>query len=154
MGHVIEKATGRFRGSVSVSKFSAATHLINPDVSAVATQAPTGHWQPTVEGKYFVRDGGATGDVVDPVTEMDAGQKATVDAAEATADTNANRAEAIEVQEGTGRPDSILIRGDENDYNKRINWLTNRVVQLQNTVAAMLVTISSCNSKTSSLLRS
>lgn len=114
MASVLHKTTSPpdYRQSVHTPDFPDGSWFINPDISAVVS-VPT---------KYWV--------LADPVTEMDAGQKAAVDAAEAAALTAANRTEAIDPTTDVTGP-GVHTRAMIELHNKRINFAINRIVELQ-----------------------
>lgn len=109
-----------YRESVNTPDYDPTDWFINPDVSAVAA----------VEQKYWKRP------LTDPVAEMTQGEKDAVDAALASAATNNNRSfPLVEVSAVTG--EGVRLRALIELFNKRDNYLTNRIAELQSAMAAM-----------------
>ncbi len=118
MARLLNRTTLRYIPRGNTPDFPVVDWVINPDMSAVDG----------FPSKYWV----LTGDVVSLMTPA---QQASVDTAEAIAQTIANRAlEAAVVDIKSG----IRIRAEIATRNKRDNYLTNRIIELQNRVQAMI----------------
>lgn len=120
MADVLNRTTKVHQQSVNTPDFPTAAWIINPDLSAVVG----------FESKYWT----ITGDVV---TLMSVSERAAVDTAEAAALTTSNRSGAVASVDqisGLGVEHRALIQL----LNKRDNFNTNRIVELQNRVQAML----------------
>lgn len=110
-----------YRLSVNTPDFDPAEWFINPDVSAVSA----------VPKKYWARP------LTDPVTEMTQPEKDAVDAAILAAELVAKRSEATapaSSRDGEGIRTRALIE----NANQRINYLTLRVIQIENALAAIM----------------
>ncbi len=119
MAAVLNRTTKEYRPSANTPDFPVAEWIINPDLTAVAGQPI----------KYWI----ITGDVV---TLASPAQQAVIDTAIATQRRNANRDQA------SGAADDPAAVGMQNRsiievFNQRDNFLTNRIVQLQDAMDAM-----------------
>lgn len=110
-----------YRESIHTPDFPSAEWFINPDISAVVS-VPHKHWARPL---------------TDPVTEMNQAEKDAVDAAEQTAETLANRTAAQAIADSTDDA-GMRIRALIELFNKRDNYIINRLIELQNRVQAML----------------
>lgn len=122
MANVLHKTAdpADYRQSVDTSQFPPADWLINPDVSQVIG----------VPSKYWARP------LTDPVTEMDQAAKDAVDIAAAAVITMGNRVfvtDETTAVEGEG----VRVRALIELFNKRDNYLVNRIAELQAALDAM-----------------
>ena len=106
-----------FHRQIDPANFPDPPYLINPDLTAVAGH-PRRYWKI----------------VGDDVLLMDAGEQAAVDAAMQTADTAEWRQLADDLPD---EPDRIDVRALIELFNKRDNYLVNRIEQLQQTFDAI-----------------
>lgn len=112
-----------FRVSANTPDYPTAEWLINP--------AGFGSLYGIVDPKYWKLTAGG-----DDIEEMSQAEKDAVDAAEAAAITAANRAApvaAVDAVDGDG----VRIRALIELFNKRDNYLTNRIVELQEDLQAI-----------------
>lgn len=125
MADVIHRTTLEFRGSVHTPDFPEPAWKHNPNMTAVAA-VPSRYWKapPSWDGD------------VGPV-EMTQGEKDTVDAAEAAARLATNRAEAAAVPDDTVTSLGWESRALIELLNKRDNFLTNRLIEIQDTLVAI-----------------
>lgn len=123
MANVLNKTADPvdYRTSVNTPDYPTADWFIDPDVSAVAA-VPT---------KYWARP------LTDPVTEMTQPEKDAVDAAEAAALTNQNRADAVANVDNTEESVGWELRELIELFNKRDNYIVNRMVEIQDTLVAI-----------------
>lgn len=121
MATVLNRTTTELRQSVNTANFSDTDWIINPDLSNV-------YGTPT---KYWI----ITGDVV---TLMTAPQMAVVDATEAAAEILSHREGASTEPDEVDDYENVRVRGLIELLNKRDNYLTNRIIELQERVQAML----------------
>ena len=123
MANVLHKTADPtdYRLSVNTPNFPSDTWFISPDVSAVAA----------VEQKYWARP------LTDPVTEMDQPAKDAVDAAEVAATVADARDGAKSPIAESNTPEGIELRELIELFNKRDNYLINRLVELQDALDAM-----------------
>ncbi len=119
MATVVNRATKELRTSVNTPDFNPIDWIINPDLSGVAG-VPSKYWN-------------IVGDIV---SEMSQGEKDAVNAAEAAALTASNRAGAIAT---TTESDDLGIQLRElvELFNKRDNYLANRIIELQDALDAV-----------------
>jgi hypothetical protein len=92
MASVLNKTSGQYLTSVHTPDYPTADWFINPDISAVQS-VPTKYW----------RIG------INPVQEMDAGEKAAVDAAQASAAKTSAKSSADSAIDGNGGYDLRAI---------------------------------------------
>ena len=124
MSHVVHRTTREHRARANTPDFPVGTWIISPDLSAVAGFAT----------KYWI----ITGDVV---TLMDQAARDAVDVAEAAASLTDARNTAHGPIGTADEAEGIRLRALIELLNKRDNFLTNRVIELQNRVQAMLNSI-------------
>ncbi len=119
MANILHRTTLEHRISVNTPEYPDPPWLEAPDLSAVEG----------VDQKYWKISG-------DVVSEMSAAEKTVVDDAEAAAIINDNRTVAIAVPDDS---DSVGVRVREliEVFNKRDNYLVNRIVELHGAMAAM-----------------
>lgn len=117
MANVLNRTTKEYRVSVNTPDFPPAQWIINPDVSLVAGN-PTKYWK-------------ITGDIV---TLMNAAEQQAVDDAETAALLADAQADATALPDD---PLSVDVRALILNANKRTNWLTNRVEELQAAIVAI-----------------
>lgn len=129
MANVIHRTTLEFRGSVHTPNFPEPTWKHSPDMTAVGA-IPSKYWKAPV-------DWDAVG--AGPV-EMTQGEKDAVDSAEAEALVTANRAHATSDVDDTQGVVGWELRALIELLNKRDNYLTNRVGELQDDLQAIRVT--------------
>jgi len=123
MSDVLHRITKEFRRSVNDPDFPTAQWVLDPQIAGGPFR--TGG----VPTKYI----NIAGDVV---TEMSVAEKAVVDAAEAAALTQSNRDVPIaETTEVTAN--GVEVRALIELLNKRDNFNTNRIIELQDTLTAM-----------------
>lgn len=108
-----------YRPIANTPDFPTADWFINPDISAVAG----------VDQKYWNLD--------NPTTEMDAAAKAVVDAAQQAAQVTSSH-EELTIPVNGSLPEGVDIRALIQLANRRDNFLTNRMIELQDRVQAML----------------
>lgn len=125
MADVIHRTTLEFRGSVHTPDFPEPTWKHNPNMTGVVG-VPSIYWKapPTWIGD------------VGPV-EMTQGEKDAVDAAEAAALVTANRAVAVAAPDDTQEPIGWETRALIELLNKRDNYLTNRIEEVQEDLQAI-----------------
>jgi len=123
MANYLHRTTKELLNSVSPNDLPEpeANYVVNPDLSAV-TGEPNRYWK-------------ITGDVV---TLMDAGEQAAVDSAISSAETLDRRNDAEAEPDITQDFENVRVRALIELLNKRDNYLTNRIIELQNRVQAML----------------
>lgn len=122
MASVLNRTTKEFRGSVNTPDFSTVDWIINPDLSAVTGQP----------NKYWIIDPPGS----DTVRLATAPEQAVIDAAIDSATTTSNRNGAVAIADdpqSVGMQNRSLIEV----FNQRDNFLTNRIVQLQDAMDAM-----------------
>lgn len=122
MASVLNRTTKEFRGSVNTPDFPVADWIINPDLSAVTGQP----------NKYWIIDPVGS----DTVRLATPAEQAVIDAAIDSATTTSNRDGAVAIADdpqSVGMQNRSLIEV----FNQRDNFLTNRIVQLQDAMDAM-----------------
>ena len=122
MPNVLHRTTFEYRSSVDLSELPepVGNYVVGPDLGPVAGE-PSRYWI-------------LTGDVL---SVMDAGAKAVVDAAIAAALVTANRTTVKATVDATDAL-AVEVRALIHLFNKRDNFNTNRIVELQDRVQAML----------------
>ena len=119
MANVLNRSTKQYLTSVSTPDYPVGAWIINPDMSAVVGE-PSKYW--TITG--------------DDVTLKSPAEQAVVDAALDAQKTQADRGEVIATPDNTDAL-GTQIRALIQLTNKRDNYLTNRIIELQNRVQAM-----------------
>lgn len=141
MADVLNRTTKQYLKSVNTPDFPVIDWIINPDLSGVLPQEP--------QSKYW----NIAGDVV---TEMTPAEKAAVDAAEVAAAVSANRAAAISALTTPAEGSTQLVEGIQlreliELFNKRDNFLVNRIVEIQNALLTVESTGGNANNRLNTL---
>ena len=113
--------------SVSPANFNPADYIVNPP--GLITLLTGG-----VPGKYWKFNPGIT-----DILEMTQGEKDAVDAAEATAITQGNRDQAVALP-ALVDAEGVHVRALIELFNKRDNYLVNRIVEIQDGLLAAKAT--------------
>ena len=123
MANVLNKTAdpADYRTSVNDPEYPTVDWFHNPDLSAVVG----------VPRQYWARP------LTDPVTEMTQGEKDAVDAADAAARVTRNRADAVAAPDNTEQAIGWETRALIELLNKRDNFLTTRIIELQDALIAM-----------------
>lgn len=125
MADVIHRTTLEFRRSVSTPDFPEPTWKHNPNMSGVDG----------VEQKYWKAPPTWVGDV-GPL-EMTAPEKAVVDAAELAASKVGARSDSVANVDVVGDAVGVELRAIIEVFNKRDNYLVNRIAELQQALDAV-----------------
>ena len=118
MANVLHRTSKVFLSSQNTPDFSPVTWIINPDMSEVEG----------FQDKYWI----ITGDIVTLMTQI---ERDAVDAAEAAALVLSHRSIGVA---SIDVPPNVNERAIIHSLNQRINFATNRIIELQDRVQAML----------------
>lgn len=144
MADVLNRTTKVYLQSVNTPDFDVADWIINPDLSLVLPQEPNSiYWN-------------IVGDVV---TEMTQPEKDAVNAAEATAQTATNRQRAVDALSvgsdvSSNITEGIQLRELIELFNKRDNYIINRIVEIQDALLLVESTGGNANNRLNTGLQS
>ena len=139
MSAVLNRTTKQFIPSANTPDFPVIDWIINPDLSAVGG----------FPSRYWI----ITGDIV---TLMTPAERAAVDLAISDAETLANRAAAVAALStpadvSLSLTDGIQLRELIELFNKRDNFLTNRIIEIQNALLLVESTGGNANNRLNTL---
>lgn len=135
MAAVLNRTTKQFIPSANTPDFPVIDWIINPDLSAVGG----------FPSRYWI----ITGDIV---TLMTPAQRAVVDLAISDAETLSNRAAAVAAVDtpadvSLALTDGIQLRELIELFNKRDNFLTTRIIEIQNALETLAAAGGGANSR-------
>ena len=137
MADVLNRTDKRYLKSVNTPDFDVADWIINPDLSGVLPQEPNSiYWN-------------IAGDVV---TEMTQPEKDAVNAAIAATQTTNNRAAAVAAtsvssDQGSQICEGIQLRELIELFNKRDNYIINRIIEIQDALELVFATGGNANNR-------